>query len=207
MPAYCNSQVFAPHPSVTINDDLHENTPASEYDLNSFLPPPSEPLHTNLVRVEPLIPILHADDLHRAFSASPEKQNPDAYFYPFPKGRPYKMKSETLIYMEKQRRRTNLLTFAITDLNSNELAGTIALGCDPLQASLDVKLLGVKIFRKFRGTHVFLHASYLVLSYALDPVAKGGLGLVRVGWRTPPTNIQSQKAAEKLGFSREGIMR
>jgi RimJ/RimL family protein N-acetyltransferase len=31
--------------------------------------------------------------------------------------------------------------------------------------------------------------------------------LVRVGWRTPPENIRSQKAAEKLGFAREGIMR
>lgn len=82
-----------------------------------------------------------------------------------------------------------------------------SLGCDPLQASLDVKFLGVKIIPRFRSTYVFTHASYLLLSYALNPEAEGGLGVVRVGWRTPPGNILSQKAAEKLGFLREGVMR
>ena len=37
------------------------------------------------------------------------------------------------------------------------------LGCDPDQATLDVKLMGIKVFPKFRGTHVFVHACYLVL--------------------------------------------
>jgi RimJ/RimL family protein N-acetyltransferase len=67
--------------------------------------------------------------------------------------------------------------------------------------------MGIKIFPKFRGTHVFIHGCYLLLSYALDPTQEGGLGLVRVGWRTPPQNVRSQKAAEKAGFLREGIMR
>jgi hypothetical protein len=82
-----------------------------------------------------------------------------------------------------------------------------SLGCDPLQATLDVKLLGVKIIPKFRSSYVFTHGSYLVLSYALNTQAEGGLGVVRVGWRTPPVNTLSQRAAEKLGFSREGVMR
>ncbi|KAJ7503360.1 hypothetical protein B0H11DRAFT_581998 [Mycena galericulata] len=114
---------------------------------------------------------------------------------------------ETLIYIEKQRLRANLLTFAVTDRKSGELAGLMSLGCDPAQATLDVKLMGIKIFPKFRGTQVFTHGCYLLLSYSLDPENEGGLGLVRVGWRTPPENIQSQKAAEKVGLTREGIMR
>ncbi|KAF9465574.1 hypothetical protein BDZ94DRAFT_1159777, partial [Collybia nuda] len=138
---------------------------------------------------------------------TPEKSNPDIYFYPFPEGRPHETKSETLIYMEKQRRRPNVLTFAIMDLKSGDLAGIVALGCDPLQATLDVKFLGVKVIPKFRSSYVFTHTSYLLLSYALNPKTEGGLGVVRVGWRTPPANVPSQRAAEKLGFSREGIMR
>ncbi|GLB41558.1 hypothetical protein LshimejAT787_1001580 [Lyophyllum shimeji] len=194
-------------PDVTINDDLHEFTPVDEYDLNSFLPPPKNPLRTERVALEPLIPLLHADSLFEAFSAPPGQSDPDVFFYPLPKGRPHATKSETFVYMEKQRRRSNLLTFAVVDLASNELAGIMSLGCDPLQATLDVKLIGVKIFPKFRSTHVFIHASFLILSYALNPKVEGGLGVVRVGWRTPPGNIQSQRAAEKLGFTREGVMR
>jgi RimJ/RimL family protein N-acetyltransferase len=134
---------------------------------------------------------------------------------------------ETLMYIEKQRRRINVLSFAAIDKVSGKMAGVLAyafftqwlvddadwpshpcrLGCDPLQATLDVKILGIKIFPCYRGSHVFVHACYLLLGYVLDLKEAGGLGLVRVGWRTPPENVRSQKAAEKLGFSREGIMR
>lgn len=55
MKAYYNSQVFAPRSEVTIDDDLYEQTPVEEYDLNTFLPPPTRPIHTDLVRLEPLI--------------------------------------------------------------------------------------------------------------------------------------------------------
>ncbi|KAJ6577920.1 hypothetical protein B0H19DRAFT_1121819 [Mycena capillaripes] len=202
---YFNSQKLVPRP-VPLLDNLHEFTPREEYDLNSVLPAPKGPLETALVTVEPFIPSLHAEDLSSAFCAPPSN-DPDIWFYPYPKGNPFESKEETLIYVEKQRLRTNLLTFAVTDRRSGKLAGVMSLGCDPMQATLDVKLMGIKIFPKFRGTHVFVHGCYLLLSYVLDPVNEGGLGLVRVGWRTPPENVQSQKAAEKAGLSREGIMR
>ncbi|KAJ6463182.1 hypothetical protein DFH09DRAFT_1227389 [Mycena vulgaris] len=204
--SYLNSQKLVPRAVPTL-DSLHEFTPAAEYDLNSVLPAPKGALKTPLVTVEPFIPLLHADALSRAFCAPPTSGDPDIWFYPYPKGKPFESKEETLIYVEKQRLRTNLLTFAVMDRKSGEVAGTMSLGCDPAQATLDVKLLGVKIFPKFRRTHVFIHACYLLLSYALDPPEQGGLGLVRIGWRTPPENVQSQKAAEKAGLSREGIMR
>ncbi|KAK6992445.1 gnat family [Favolaschia claudopus] len=205
MPSYLNSQKLVPRPVPALSN-LHEFTPAEEYDLNSVLPAPKTALATALVTVEPLVPLLHADQLSRAFCAPPSGC-PDIWFYPYPKGKPFESKEETLIYVEKQRLRTNLLTFAVVDKISGELAGIMSLGCDPAQATLDVKLMGIKIFPKFRGTHVFKHGCFLLLSYALDPVEQGGLGLVRVGWRTPPQNVQSQKAAEKVGLSREGIMR
>ncbi|KAJ7082900.1 hypothetical protein B0H15DRAFT_433698 [Mycena belliarum] len=203
---YRNTQKLLPRPSPALNN-LHEATPAAEYDLNSVLPAPNGPLETHLVTVEPFIPLLHADALSRAFCTPPPDGNPDIWFYPYPKGKPYESKEETLLYVEKQRLRTNLLTFAVTDRKSGELAGIMSLGCDPAQVTLDVKLMGIKLFPKFRGTHVFIHGCYLLLRYVLDPPTEGGLGLVRIGWRTPPENVQSQKAAEKVGLSREGIMR
>ncbi|KAF7335534.1 Efflux pump FUS6 [Mycena venus] len=154
--------------------NLHEFTSANEYDLNSFLPVPKGPLETALVTVEPFVPLLHADALSRAFCAPPSG-DPDIWFYPYPKGKPFESKEETLIYVEKQRLRANLLTFAVTDRKSGALAGIMSLGCDPAQATLDVKLMGLKIFPNFRGTHVFIHGCYLLLSYALDPVGKNAL--------------------------------
>ncbi|KAJ7921390.1 hypothetical protein B0H13DRAFT_1985300 [Mycena leptocephala] len=203
--SYLNSQRLVPRPVPEL-DNLHEFTPVEDYDLNSVLPAPKGPLETALVIVQPFVPVLHGDELSRAFCALPSG-DPDIWFYPYPKGKPFESKAETLIYVEKQRLRANLLTFAVTDRKSGELAGIMSLGCDPAQATLDVKLMGIKIFPKFRGTHVFIHGCYLLLSYALNPVKDSGLGLVRVGWRTPPENVQSQKAAEKAGLSREGIMR
>ncbi|KAJ6477657.1 tryptophan synthase beta subunit-like PLP-dependent enzyme, partial [Mycena sanguinolenta] len=173
--SYLNSQKLVPRPVPTLND-LHEFTPVEEYDLNSVLPPPKAPLETTLVIVEPFIPLLHADSLSRAFCCPPSGDR-DIWFYPYPKGKPFESKEETLIYVEKQRLRTNLLTFAVTDRKSGDLAGIMSLGCDPEQATLDVKLMGLKIFPKFRGTHIFIHGCYLLLSYALDPSKEGGLGL------------------------------
>ena len=68
-------------------------------------------------------------------------------------------------------------------------------------------MMSVKVLPRFCGSPVFVHASFLLLAYVLDPVARGGLGVVRVGWRTPPENVRSQRAAEKLGFTREGVQR
>ncbi|KAF7375456.1 Gnat family [Mycena sanguinolenta] len=193
--SYLNTQKLVPRLVPTLNN-LHEFTPVEEYDLNSVLPAPKAPLETTLVIVEPFIPLKHAESLSHAFCSLPGG-DPDIWFYPYPKGKPFESKEETLIYVEKQRLRANLLTFAVTDRKSGDLAGIMSLGCDPAQATLDVKLMGLKIFPKFRGTHVFIHGCYLLLSYALDPVKEGGLGLVRVGWRTPPENVQSQKGGRK----------
>ncbi|GJE91545.1 GNAT family N-acetyltransferase [Phanerochaete sordida] len=200
---------FRAEPSVPVlpTDDLHETTPVAEYDLNSVIPPPPAPLKTDLVLLEPLVPALHGDALAAALSAEPAGDDPDVWFYPFPSGRPYKTREETFLYMEKQRRRANVLPFAIIDRRSGDFAGTMSLGCDPKQANLDVRLMSVKLLPRFRGGALFVHASFLLLAYALDPAARGGLGLVRVGWRAPPENTRSQRAAAKLGFAREGVQR
>lgn len=82
-----------------------------------------------------------------------------------------------------------------------------SLGCDPLQVTRDVRLMGVKIFPEYRKTHIFTHTCYAIFGYLLNPVSEGGLGLPRCAWRTPPENVRSQRAAVKLGMQREGTMR
>ncbi|KAG8734694.1 hypothetical protein FRC10_011532 [Ceratobasidium sp. 414] len=203
---YLNSQTLPPsHLPVKDTEPLFENTPPEEYDLNSIIPVPINPLETVLVRVEPLIPSIHGKRLAEEFMK--RHGGPDVFFYPFPYGRPYTTKRETYVYLEKQRRRPNVLHFAIMDKSSGELAGTYALGCSPDQATLDIRAMSVKLFPKFRGTHALYHATYLLLSHVLNPISEGGCGFVRCAWRNSVANPKSARVAEKMGFKLEGPMR
>ncbi|QRW14191.1 GNAT family acetyltransferase [Ceratobasidium sp. AG-Ba] len=206
MSNYLNSQTLpAARPPVKDTDPLFESTLVEEYDVNSIIPVPQGKLETSLTRVEPLIPSIHGEQLAEEFMKGHD--DPDVFFYPFPYGRPYTTKRETYVYLEKQRRRPNVLHFAIIDKNSNRLAGTCALGCSPDQATLDVRIMSLKIFPQFRGTCAVYHATYLLLSHALNPISEGGCGLVRCAWRNAQANPRSARVAEKMGFTLEGPMR
>ena len=57
------------------------------------------------------------------------------------------------------------------------------------------------------------HASWLLLKYALDKEGElggegggGGLGYVRVVWWCDEGNGPSERAAERLGMEREGVL-
>ena len=58
----------------------------------------------------------------------------------------------------------------------------------------------------FQGTHVASNATGLLLHYALD-LPPEGLGLRRVQWETNVHNGVSRRVAEKMGFTKESIMR
>lgn len=47
----------------------------------------------------------------------------------------------------------------------------------------------------------------LVLQYALDPKERNGLGLRRVQWDCATENKASMRAAERIGFVEEGVVR
>ena len=59
----------------------------------------------------------------------------------------------------------------------------------------------------FQRTHVTSNAVGLLLQYALEPPSNGGLGLRRVQWQTNSLNVASLRAAEKMGFKMEGVLR
>jgi RimJ/RimL family protein N-acetyltransferase len=84
-------------------------------------------------------------------------------------------------------------------------AGFIALSAtNPVNA---VTELGVVIFPAFHRTHVATNAIGLMLLWTLDPPSSGGLGLRRVEWQTHAENAASRRAALRMGFEFEGIIR
>jgi N-acetyltransferase len=62
--------------------------------------------------------------------------------------------------------------------------------------------IGTVIFKPFHGTKVNPESKYLLFKHAFET-----LGAVRVQIKTDSRNLQSQRAIEKLGAIKEGILR
>jgi N-acetyltransferase len=62
--------------------------------------------------------------------------------------------------------------------------------------------IGTVIFKEFHGTKVNPESKYLLFKHAFET-----LGAVRVQIKTDSRNLQSQRAIEKLGAAKEGILR
>jgi RimJ/RimL family protein N-acetyltransferase len=73
--------------------------------------------------------------------------------------------------------------------------------------NLSTEIAWVLTSPRFQRTHVTSHAIGLLLHYALDLPSDGGLGLRRVEWRTSTLNEGSLRAAERMGFKRDGHFR
>jgi RimJ/RimL family protein N-acetyltransferase len=65
----------------------------------------------------------------------------------------------------------------------------------------------IAILLPFQRTHVTSNAVGLLLQYALETPSQGGLGLRRVQWQCSSNNAPSIRAAERMGFRKEGIMK
>ncbi|EPQ53104.1 acyl-CoA N-acyltransferase [Gloeophyllum trabeum ATCC 11539] len=86
------------------------------------------------------------------------------------------------------------------------LAGAVTyMGTNPTHLSTEIGW--VIVLPPFQRTHVTSNLVGLMLHYALDLPAAGGLGLRRVQWTTSTMNTASQRTAERLGFRKEGVLR
>jgi RimJ/RimL family protein N-acetyltransferase len=74
-------------------------------------------------------------------------------------------------------------------------------------ANLSTEIGYIAILPPFQRTHVTSNAVGLLLQYALELPSQGGLGLRRVQWQCSSMNAPSIRAAERMGFVKEGIMK
>ncbi|KAJ7722892.1 acyl-CoA N-acyltransferase [Mycena maculata] len=96
--------------------------------------------------------------------------------------------------------------FAVIDKASGELAGTIGV-VNTSTLHLKCEIGFIITLPRFQRTHVTSNAAGLLLHFLLDAPAQGGLGLRRVSWEAVTHNTSSVRAAERLGFRREGVRR
>lgn len=101
----------------------------------------------------------------------------------------------------KDRTTGEMKTAEVTD---GTFAGFCGIISQPERATVDLGLLLVSTFqRTFVGTHTIA----LLLHACLDSVQDGGLGLRRVQWQANASNTASVSAAERMGFTLEGVIR
>ncbi|CUA71410.1 hypothetical protein RSOLAG22IIIB_04625 [Rhizoctonia solani] len=203
--AFVNNYVPPPKAPVTLPD------PSKPYDINFCFP--VRELETDRVRVTPFIPHLHAVALFEAITA-----NPQVMHY-MPCSTPATLEAFELFCEESYRIDTSRCMFVILDKTKlapgdetdvakvkNALLGTLSY----INASRELSTIEpgfITILPQFQRTHVNTHAVGLLIQYALDKPSDGGLGLRRCQWQAHASNIPSARAAERLGFKPEGILR
>ena len=93
------------------------------------------------------------------------------------------------------------LAFAVIHLESGRVAGaTRYLNIAPEHRGLEVG--GTWYGAEFRRTVVNTECKYLLMTYAFET-----LGCIRVQLKTDSRNLRSQRAIERIGAKREGVLR
>jgi N-acetyltransferase len=111
-----------------------------------------------------------------------------------------KMRDFIATLLEHQRKATDL-PFATIHLPTNRAVGmTRFLDIQPQNRSVEIG--GTWITPAFQRTPVNTEAKFLMLQHAFE-----SLGCVRVQLKTDLRNVRSQRAIERLGALREGVLR
>jgi N-acetyltransferase len=156
--------------------------------------PPAVILERNGIRLEPLT-LAHEAGLREA-AADGELWNLRVTSVPEPE--------KTRAYIElalKQREEGNRLAFAVIDVAKNTVLGSTSYH-DIVPAAKRVEI-GYTWYRKsVQRSHVNTTCKLLLMQHAFET-----LQCAVVGWRTDIFNYASQRAIEKLGAKRDGVVR
>ncbi|MDP9898372.1 GNAT family N-acetyltransferase [Variovorax ginsengisoli] len=111
---------------------------------------------------------------------------------------------QTRTYIEsalKMREEGHRFAFAVTEAASGTVLGTTSFH-DILPAVRRVEIGYTWYARRCQRTHVNTTCKLLMLTHAFET-----LGCATVGWRTDNFNFASQRAIERLGAKKDGVIR
>ncbi|WP_437344070.1 GNAT family N-acetyltransferase [Mesorhizobium marinum] len=168
-------------------------------DLRNWTPrprPERKPLEGRYVRLEPLSAALHGDGLFEAAVAKGEQDR----FRWLPDHVP-ESRDAFGPWLEKAEASEDPLFFAVIDKASGKVAGRQTLmRIDPTYGVIEIGniLWGSLVARRPAATE----AQFLFARYVFDD-----LGYRRYEWKCNNRNEPSKRAAERFGFSFEGVFR
>ena len=151
-------------------------------------------LSSSTVRLEPMQPA-HADALEAA-ARDGELWNLRVTSVPAP--------GETAAYVDaalKGQAEGHMLPFVVVDTGSGRVIGSSRF--HDIVAAVERLEIGYTWYgQSWQRTHVNTTAKLLLMEHAFE-----ALGAKLVGWRTDNYNFASQRAIERLGAKRDGVLR
>jgi RimJ/RimL family protein N-acetyltransferase len=157
--------------------------------------PPRTSMQGRLARVEPLDPHRHAADLFAANSADDGRMWTYMGYGPFP------IEAEYRAWAEASSRSEDPLFHAIVDLATERAVGVASyLRIEPATGVIEVGHIALS--PALQRTPAATEAMWLMMRRAFAE-----LGYRRYEWKCDALNAPSRRAAERLGFTFEGVFR
>jgi RimJ/RimL family protein N-acetyltransferase len=157
--------------------------------------PPLEPISGRTCRVEPLDAARHASALYAAHSLDQDGRN---WTY-LPYG-PFATLDDYLAWLTSVAGKHDPQFHTVVDLASGQPTGVASyLRIDPAAGSIEVGHISYS--PRLQRTIAATEAMYLMMKRAFE------LGYRRYEWKCNALNAPSRAAAQRLGFSYEGIFR
>ena len=157
--------------------------------------PPRTAMSGRYCRVEPIDPVRHAEDLYRANALDPSRRN-----FTYLSIGPFDTSDAYREWMASASRSEDPLFHAIIDVATGKAVGVAAyMRIDPKHGAIEVGNLNYSplLQRQPAATE----AMCLMMKRAFE------LGYRRYEWKCDSLNAPSRAAAQRLGFSYEGIFR
>lgn len=178
-------------------DTNHLGQPVGQL-LPGWQPPPAPPRSTitgRYCRLEPLSAAVHAADLYAAYALDERGQMWTYLNYgPFESAESYRA------WCEEKSPASDPLFFAIVNPATGKAVGVASyLRIDPRSGSIEVGHLAYSPL--LARTTAATEAMYLMMRQAFE------LGYRRYEWKCHALNAASRAAAQRLGFSFEGVFR
>lgn len=175
---------------------MHTQAPQGQL-LTGWTPPPPPPAGLTLegkhIRLEPLEADDHAADLFAAFSGH------DALWDYMPYG-PFSSASAYHRWVKDHQGRNDPVFFALRDVTTGHALGVAAyLRISPESGSIEVG--HICLSPALQRTPAATEAMFLMMDWAFS------VGYRRYEWKCNALNLPSRRAAQRLGFSYEGIFR
>lgn len=158
-------------------------------------PPPRTPLEGRLTRLEPLDAQAHGARLHAANALDREGR-----MWTYMGNGPYATEDEYLAWVREAARGTDPAFFTIVDRATGDPAGVASyMRIDPKSGVIEVGAIAYS--PRLQRHPAATEAMYLMMKNVFD------LGYRRYEWKCNAWNAPSRAAAQRLGFSYEGLFR